>query len=133
MDYDYLYHSEHSAAVARFKALDLVSSWATDGRKIFPLLPNANEKDSMSCEFVTSKVKEQSCDMPRRVLFWEDDQVLSFVPVRDGYASYGGPQAFFGFVSIFLLSRPPPRCRVASLRRMNIVGRFLLGLLFPIS
>ncbi len=27
--------------------------------------------------------------------FWEDDRVLSFVPDRDGYASYGRPQAFW--------------------------------------
>jgi hypothetical protein len=93
-DVNIKYHSAYSQAVARFKALDLLSAWAIDGRKVHPLAPNSGE-DDLSCEFVTSNVQEQSCDMPRRVLFWEDDRVLSFVPDRDGYASYGRPEAYW--------------------------------------
>ncbi len=94
VDEEYLYFSAHSAAVARSKALDLSCAWAVDGRTILPLLPNKCEVD-MSCEFVACNGKEQSCDMPCRVLFWENDRVLSFVPDRDGYASYGRPLAYW--------------------------------------
>jgi hypothetical protein len=95
VDSAYLYLSGHSAAVARSKALDLLSAWAVDGRKVLPLLPNDGEED-MSCEFVSSGGKDQSCDMPRRVLLWERSRVLSFVPDRDGYASYGRPSKLLG-------------------------------------
>ncbi len=87
MESDYIYYSDHSAAVARSKALELLSAWAVDGRKVLPLPPN-NGQENMSCELVVSIGKDQSCDMPRRVLFWEHSRVLSFVPDRDGYASY---------------------------------------------
>jgi hypothetical protein len=38
VDEDYLYLSDHSSAVARYKALDLLGAWAVDGRKVLPLI-----------------------------------------------------------------------------------------------
>ena len=58
------------------------------------MIPNDGEED-VSCEFVTPVRKDQSCEMLRRVLFWESSRVLSFVPDRDGYASYGRPQSYW--------------------------------------
>ena len=63
VDSDYAYYSDHSAAVARSKALDLLSAWAVDGRKVLPLVPNEQEVD-LSSEFVAKVGKEQSCEMP---------------------------------------------------------------------
>ena len=100
VDSDYTCYSNHSAAVARSKALDLSCAWAIDGRKVLPLVPNENEED-LSSEFVASNVLEQSCDMPRRVLFWEDSRALSFVPDRDGYASYGRPLAYWVHEAVY--------------------------------
>ena len=100
VDSAYTYYSDYSAAVARSKALDLSCAWARDGRKVLPLVPNENEGD-LSCEFVASNVLEQSCDMPRRVLFWEDSRVLSFVPDRDGYASYGRPLVYWVHEAVY--------------------------------
>ena len=125
VDDDYIYHSEYSAAVARYKALDLCSAWARDGRKVLPLLPNHYEKD-MSCEFVKSSIKEQSCEMPLRVLLWEDDRVLSFVPDRDGYASYGRPTAYWVHEHVLTIELAT-KCLGARFGRMSIVGKFLLG------
>ncbi len=36
VDSAYTYYSDHSAAVARSKALDLSCAWAIDGRKVLP-------------------------------------------------------------------------------------------------
>ena len=41
--------------------------------------------------------------MPRRVLFWEDARVLSFVPDGDGFASYGRPQAYWVHEAVFTI------------------------------
>ncbi len=97
MDSDHAYYSNHSAAVARSKALDLCSAWAVDGGKVLPLVPNENEVD-LSSEHVKSVGLDQSCDMP-----WEDVRVLSFVPDRDGYASYGRPLAYWVHEAVFTI------------------------------
>ncbi len=67
VDSDHAYYSNHSAAVARSKALDLCSAWAVDARKVLPLVPNENDVD-LSSEHAKSVGLDQSCEMPRRVL-----------------------------------------------------------------
>ncbi len=38
VDSDYTYYSDHPAAVALSKALDLLSDWAIDCRRVLPLV-----------------------------------------------------------------------------------------------
>ena len=128
MDSNYAYYSDHSSAVARSKVLDLLSAWATDGRKVLPLVPNEDERD-MSSEFVTSVGKEQSCDMPRRVLFWEDVRLLSLSLTAMVSPRTVGP-GLIGFMKLCLRSKKLPLCPMAEFERTSIMGMCLLGPLF---
>ena len=90
VDGKYISNSDHSIAVARSKALDLLTAWVVGHQEVLPLMPTCWDEDTYS-EFVATDAVDQSCDALQRVLFWRHQKTLMFGPAKDGYASYGRP------------------------------------------